>query len=241
MSIRAMTVVWSSSLESTKKLVCLCMADFADDNGGNIFPTMQTIASKSSISVRTAQRIIHSLVEDGIVRPEGSTSRGVPRYRLVFSALSALEKTCDKMSPQDNDLRQNVTPPRQIDTPGVTSTTLRGDTAMSPDPLINHQLNNQLTINGPDEKILDNMTVADVWSAVIGQLAMDMSKAAFDTWVKHSSVVGVQEKTMLVKTPNSFSRDWLETRMTTTINRMLNGITNGAVNSAKFITEGTAV
>lgn len=70
------------------------------------------------------------------------------------------------------------------------------------------------------------MNADQAWQATLGQLQMDMSKAAYDTWVKNSRLVGFQEGQFTVGVPNAFARDWLETRMTTTINRVLTGIMN---------------
>lgn len=70
------------------------------------------------------------------------------------------------------------------------------------------------------------MNADQAWQATLGQLQMDMSKAAYDTWVKSSRLVNFQEGSFTVGVPNAFARDWLETRMTTTINRVLTGIMN---------------
>lgn len=70
------------------------------------------------------------------------------------------------------------------------------------------------------------MNADQAWQATLGQLQMDMSKAAYDTWVKNSRLVSFQEGQFIVGVPNAFARDWLETRMTTTVNRVLTGIMN---------------
>jgi chromosomal replication initiator protein len=70
------------------------------------------------------------------------------------------------------------------------------------------------------------MNADHAWQATLGQLQMDMSKAAYETWVKSSRLVSFNEGSFTVGVPNAFARDWLETRMTTTINRVLTGIMN---------------
>jgi chromosomal replication initiator protein len=70
------------------------------------------------------------------------------------------------------------------------------------------------------------MNADQAWQATLGQLQMDMSKAAYDTWVKNSKLVSYQEGQFTIGVPNSFARDWLETRMTITVNRVLTGIMN---------------
>jgi hypothetical protein len=44
-------------------MVLLVIADHASDDGSNAYPSQQTIATKASISVRTAQRSINNLVK----------------------------------------------------------------------------------------------------------------------------------------------------------------------------------
>ena len=70
------------------------------------------------------------------------------------------------------------------------------------------------------------MNPEQAWQATLGQLQMDMSKAAYDTWVKSSRMINCQNGQFTIGVPNAYARDWLETRMTTTINRVLTGIMN---------------
>ncbi len=78
------------------------------------------------------------------------------------------------------------------------------------------------------------MNAEQAWQATLGQLQMDMSKAAYDTWVKNSRMINSQEGQFTVGVPNAYARDWLETRMTITINRVLTGIMNRP-QTVKFI------
>lgn len=68
------------------------------------------------------------------------------------------------------------------------------------------------------------MTPEDAWNAVIGQLRMEMSKATFDTWVASTQLVEVGDDGFIVGTDNAYSRDWLESRLTTTLSRLITGI-----------------
>ncbi len=78
------------------------------------------------------------------------------------------------------------------------------------------------------------MNAEQAWQATLGQLQMDMSKAAYDTWVKNSRLLNTQDGQFTVGVPNAYARDWLETRMTITINRVLTGIMNHP-QAVKFI------
>lgn len=67
------------------------------------------------------------------------------------------------------------------------------------------------------------------WQMVLGQLQMEMSRAAFETWVKSVEVVSFTGDQFVLGTYNSYGRDWLESRLTTTIQRQLQGVLNQAV------------
>lgn len=70
------------------------------------------------------------------------------------------------------------------------------------------------------------MNAEQAWQATLGQLQMDMSKAAYDTWVKNSRLLSFDSNQFTIGVPNAYARDWLTTRLTTTINRVLSGIMN---------------
>ncbi len=70
------------------------------------------------------------------------------------------------------------------------------------------------------------MNAEQAWQATLGQLQMDMSKAAYDTWVKNCRLITFEQDKFTIGVPNAYARDWLETRLTTTINRVLTGIMN---------------
>lgn len=78
MSIALMTDVWKVSIQSAKKMVLLALADSANDEGTNCFPSVATIVEKCSMGERTVFRHIASLEEDGLIsrheRPGRSTN-----------------------------------------------------------------------------------------------------------------------------------------------------------------------
>lgn len=63
MSIRLMSEVWRTGLPTVEKMVLLIIADHASDDGTEAWPSQATIAAKASISIRTVQRAVNSLVE----------------------------------------------------------------------------------------------------------------------------------------------------------------------------------
>jgi hypothetical protein len=68
MSIRLMSEVWRTTLPTTEKMVLLVIADHANDEGTQSYPSQATIAEKASISIRTVQRAVNTLVQEGYIR-----------------------------------------------------------------------------------------------------------------------------------------------------------------------------
>jgi hypothetical protein len=71
-----------------------------------------------------------------------------------------------------------------------------------------------------------NWTAAKIWEYVLSQLQADMSKASFDTWVKSTEALSLEGPTLTIGCHNAYGRDWLESRLTTTIQRMVSGMIN---------------
>ncbi|OGO64690.1 MAG: chromosomal replication initiation protein DnaA [Chloroflexi bacterium RBG_19FT_COMBO_50_10] len=74
------------------------------------------------------------------------------------------------------------------------------------------------------------MKADQAWQAVLGQLQLDMPKASFDTWVRNTEIVSYEDNVFIVGVPNAYARDWLESRLSSKINRLLCGILNRTVN-----------
>jgi len=70
------------------------------------------------------------------------------------------------------------------------------------------------------------MNPQQAWQAAVGQLQMEMPKAAFDTWVRNAEFVRYQDGCFTVGVKNAYARDWLESRLSSTVTRMLTGIMN---------------
>ncbi len=68
------------------------------------------------------------------------------------------------------------------------------------------------------------MNAQQAWQAALGQLQMEMSKAAFDTWVRSSELVSYQDGQFTIGVHNPYARDWLESRLSATTTRLLSGL-----------------
>jgi chromosomal replication initiator protein len=68
------------------------------------------------------------------------------------------------------------------------------------------------------------MNPQQAWQATLGQLQMEMSKAAFDTWVRNADLVNHKENLFTVGVQNAYARDWLDSRLSSTVTRLLTGM-----------------
>lgn len=78
------------------------------------------------------------------------------------------------------------------------------------------------------------MRAEQAWEAALGQLQMDMEKAAFDTWVRDADLVSYEDGVFIVGVKNAYARDWLADRLSSTVNRILTGIMGRSV-EVRFI------
>ena len=72
------------------------------------------------------------------------------------------------------------------------------------------------------------------WQAALGQLQMEMPRAAFDTWVRDAEFITYEDGEFIIGVQNAYARDWLEDRLQSTAKRVLTGILNRTV-GVKFI------
>jgi chromosomal replication initiator protein len=73
------------------------------------------------------------------------------------------------------------------------------------------------------------MNADQAWQSVLGQLQMEMPRASFDTWVRDTRPVTYENGLLTVSVRNAYARDWLESRLASTVNRLLIGILNANV------------
>ncbi|HSL31539.1 MAG TPA: chromosomal replication initiator protein DnaA [Anaerolineales bacterium] len=81
------------------------------------------------------------------------------------------------------------------------------------------------------------MNVEQAWQSVLGQLQMEMPRASFDTWVRDTRPLSYQNGTLTIGVRNAYARDWLESRLASTVSRLLVGIMNASV-AVNFIVNG---
>lgn len=86
MSGKATGEVWEFDLPTNEKLVCLALADHADHNGENVFPSQALIAWKTGFSARHVRRLIDALIAKGAVlcMAEGKEKGRPNTYAIDF-------------------------------------------------------------------------------------------------------------------------------------------------------------
>ena len=78
------------------------------------------------------------------------------------------------------------------------------------------------------------MNAEQAWQSVLAQLQMEMPRASFDTWVRDTRPMAYENGIITVGVRNAYARDWLESRLSSTVSRLLIGILNSNV-SVEFI------
>jgi hypothetical protein len=123
MSIKVMTLVWDSELETTRKFILLYYADRASDEGENVWPAVGTVAKKTGMSERTVQRVTNSMIEEGVLIKDGKSKRGTNKYKINLEYFKG-----------------DTVTPRLSRQKGVTLAPSTGDIACHPNHHINHHL-----------------------------------------------------------------------------------------------------
>lgn len=73
------------------------------------------------------------------------------------------------------------------------------------------------------------MNAEQAWQSVLGQLQMEMPRASFGTWVRDTKAVSFDGATLKIGVRNAYAREWLESRLASTVSRLLVGIMNQTV------------
>ena len=65
------------------------------------------------------------------------------------------------------------------------------------------------------------MDAKQVWRAALGELQVSLSPANFETWLRDTSLVEVDDQRFRISVPNGFAKDWLESRYRPLISQTL--------------------
>ncbi|HJW84317.1 MAG TPA: DnaA N-terminal domain-containing protein, partial [Anaerolineae bacterium] len=73
------------------------------------------------------------------------------------------------------------------------------------------------------------MKPEQVWQAALGELQLQMSKPTFDTWVRPTRVYSYEDGEFIIAVPKAYMKDWLESKLSSSIKRSLAGIMGRSV------------
>src|SRR5512143_146518 len=87
-----------------------------------------------------------------------------------------------------------------------------------------------------------SMDAKQVWRAALGELQVSLSPANYETWLRDTTLIDVDDNRFRIAVPNGFAKDWLETRYRSLISQTLARIVGYSVQVefvVKASTDGT--
>jgi hypothetical protein len=88
------------------------------------------------------------------------------------------------------------------------------------------------------EPVSENaMTAARAWEAARCQLQREMPKSAYDGYVRDLVLLSAREGKFVVGASDAYAREWLESQLTSTITRLLDGNCSRSVH-IRFVHSG---
>ncbi len=84
------------------------------------------------------------------------------------------------------------------------------------------------------------MDAKQVWRAALGELQVSLSPANFETWLRDTQLVDVDDQRFRISVPNGFAKDWLESRYRSLISQTLARIVGYSVQVEFVVGPGTA-
>lgn len=131
MSVRVMSLVWQHFPRGGSDLLTLlALADWGQDDGSNIYPSVAAVAQKIRASESQARRILHALVEEKYLSVVGNESGGAPgTTRLYQINLDRLTGSMDARGGMDargsTHARRRVAPMRETGSTHATLTIIK--------------------------------------------------------------------------------------------------------------------
>jgi chromosomal replication initiator protein len=84
------------------------------------------------------------------------------------------------------------------------------------------------------------MDAKQVWRAALGELQVSLSPANYETWLRDTQLVDVDEQRFRIAVPNGFAKDWLETRYRSLISQTLARIVGYSVQVEFMVSTASA-
>lgn len=75
-----------------------------------------------------------------------------------------------------------------------------------------------------------------VWNSVLGEIELNISKPQFNTWIKNTYPISMDETEIVICVPSAFTRNWLENKFNLTILNSIQKIT-GSVKKVRYVVQ----
>ncbi len=79
------------------------------------------------------------------------------------------------------------------------------------------------------------MDAKQVWRAALGELQVSLSPANFETWLRETALVEVDDNRFRISVPNGFAKDWLDSRYRSLISQTLARLVGYSVQVEFFV------
>ena len=76
---------------------------------------------------------------------------------------------------------------------------------------------------------MENLTAEKLWSQALSHLELEMPRANFETWLKNTSALSLQEQSLVISTLSPFAVEMLSKRLLPTISRVVDNIANKSI------------
>jgi hypothetical protein len=80
-------------------------------------------------------------------------------------------------------------------------------------------------------------TAEQVWQAALAELQLETTQATFNTLLRRSRLVAYDDGAFTVAVPSEYARDWLASRLASTVRRVLHRLTKCDDVTVRFVTE----
>lgn len=133
MSLRVLNVVWDAPIKpASLKLVALALADWSNDEGGSLHPSMAAIARKTGISRCQAQRLVQDMKAAGVLSVVANKFGGnpgvTPHYLLHLDLIKGWRGSAGATGSAGDtgstDAQGGVAPMHKRGSAGATQTTI---------------------------------------------------------------------------------------------------------------------
>ena len=78
------------------------------------------------------------------------------------------------------------------------------------------------------------MNNEELWRSILAELELNLSRANFTTWFKHTFIAGQEGNTVIIGVPNAFTKTWLENKYQQPIVKALKNITRNESVQTQF-------